>query len=300
MKNLKKLKICVIGIGKVGSALTLELMEKGFNVRYLISNNKTILRKFIKTNPRVSYSDHLEKSYLNQSDIIIISVQDKYVPDLILKLKNTSLNLSKKYIFHTSGFLSSNVFMNIKISKKRIGSFHPVQTFNKTSYRNTNLFRGIYCGIEAGIELRKLLIFITKSIDSNYVLVPQKDKPIYHFACAYSSNYLVTYLAVLDKLLSGTSIKPVKNFKIFLPIVKQTLMNLEHFGFAESLTGPFERKDFSVIEGHLRYLKENLQEMIPLYLYFGKSAISLSSQHNYYSKSEMAELEKIFDKYSKY
>ncbi|HEY5536302.1 MAG TPA: Rossmann-like and DUF2520 domain-containing protein [Ignavibacteria bacterium] len=298
MKDIKNLTICIIGSGKVGSALTFELVEKGFKVRYLVSRNLEHLQKIAKSIINIAFSDKLEIEFIKKSDIIIICIQDKFIYDFVSKLKNTGLNYYGKFIFHTSGFLSSDVFKNVKISKNNIGSFHPVQTFNKISFKKSNLFKGIYWGIEAGNELRKVLINISRALNSNYILIPKKDKHMYHFACVYSSNFLVTYLKILDTMISDTKIKPIKNIEIFLPIIRQTLNNIEQNGFSKSLTGPFVRKDFRIIEGHLKYLKKNSPEIIPLYLCFGKCAIDISSINNPFSNSELSELEKIFKKYN--
>jgi predicted short-subunit dehydrogenase-like oxidoreductase (DUF2520 family) len=300
MKNIKNLTICIIGVGKVGSALTFELVEKGFKVRYLISRNLSDLQKIAKSNTHIAFSDKLKIEFIKKSDVIIISIQDKFMFDFVAKLENTGLNFSGKFIIHTSGFLSSDVFKIVKISKNNIGSFHPVQTFNKISFKKSNLFKGIYWGIEAGNELRKVLISISKELNSNYILIPKKDKSMYHFACVYSSNFLVTYLKILDTMISNTEIKPIKNIEIFLPIIRQTLNNIDQNGLSGSLTGPFVRKDLGIIEGHLKYLKKNSPEIIPLYLYFGKCAIDISSINNPFSDSELSELERIFKKYNNY
>jgi predicted short-subunit dehydrogenase-like oxidoreductase (DUF2520 family) len=299
IKNLKNLKICIIGVGKVGSALAYELYKKGFNLKYLIDNNLDNLMKFSLVIKNISVSNKITPDFIQISDIIIISVQDKNLEIIVNDLKKTRLDFRNKFIIHTSGFHTSDILLKLSTNFAKIGSFHPVQTFNKISFKNDHLLNGIYWGIEAGKELQALLKKVSGIFNSKYILVPKDAKPIYHFACVYASSFLISYLNVLDKLLTDTNIIPIKDLKIFLPIINRTLVNISVSGSKKSLTGPFVRRDFKVIEGHLKLLKKNIKELIPLYLYFGKSAINLSSNISDSSKKDLNTLKRILNKYEK-
>ncbi len=299
IKNLKNLKICIIGVGKVGSALAFELYKKGFNLKYLIDNNLNKLKNYSLLFKNVSISNKLTPEFIQICDIIIISVQDKNLEIIVNDLKKTRLDFRNKYIMHTSGFHTSDIFLKLNTNITKIGSFHPVQTFNKVSFKNDHLLNGIYWGIEAGKELQTLLKKVSVIFNSKYILVPKNDKPLYHFACVYASNFLISYLNVLDKLLIDTKIKPIKELKIFLPIINHTLVNIGESGLEKSLTGPFIRRDIKVIEGHLKLLEKKFRELIPLYLYFGKSAINLSSNISDSSKKDLNTLKRILNKYEK-
>jgi len=297
IKNLKKLNICLIGAGKVGSALAFELFEKKFSLKYLIDGNRTNLKTFSLLFKNVLCDKKLKPDFIKNSDMIIISVQDKYLEKLAKEIKRSGLNFKNKYILHTSGFYTSDVFKKLNLEASNIGSFHPIQTFNNISVSNKHLLNNIYWGIEAGKKLEPILKKFSRIFDSKYILVPKKDKPLYHFACVYASNFLISYLNILDTLLKDTGIKPVKNINIFLPIISCTIQNINKKGLKNSLTGPFVRKDFKVIEGHLRFLEKKFKELIPIYLYFGKSAINLSSKKYDSSNKDLTTLKRILNKY---
>jgi predicted short-subunit dehydrogenase-like oxidoreductase (DUF2520 family) len=298
-RDLKKLNICLIGVGKVGSALAFELIEKGFNLNYLIDSNRKNFKYFSLINNELHCENKIEPEFIRNSDMIIISVQDKYLKIIVSDLKKTGLNFKDKYIYHTSGFHTSDIFSKLNADVSNIGSFHPIQTFNKISFTNNHLLNNIYWGIEAGKNLKNILVKIVHKFEAKYIIVPKGDKPLCHLACVYASNFLITYLNKLDSMLAGTKLEPIKNINIFLPIINRTIQNLNEQGLEKSLTGPFVRKDFDVIKGHLELLEKNFRELIPIYLYFGKSAINLSSAKSNSSKKDTDTLKSILNKYEK-
>ena len=226
--NYKKLNIAIIGIGKVGSAFANELILKGYNVKYLVETNPGFLKKISRKLKIRYYSTSVNKDIISDSQIIIISVQDSRIPGLLKSFRN--IDLRNKYIFHTSGYYNSEIFTKLRIEKNKIGSFHPLQTFNDVSLNNQNLLKNIYFGIQGGILLKKLLIYLSKSLRSKYILINEKDKPLYHFACVFASNFLVSYMSILNKIISSTNIKPVKSIEIFYPIIEKTLSNIKENG----------------------------------------------------------------------
>lgn len=263
--NIKKLNICIIGAGKLGSHLVSNLIYKKFSVKYVINRDKktnAILRKNFKG---VVISEKLSKEIIDDSDIIFVCVQDRYIEQVFKSILKLNINLKKKYFIHTSGSLTSDVFKSKAVDLKQIASFHPIQTFSSINFKDKKIFDNGYLGIEGGKDSIALLVKIAKSLNSNYLIIDKKYKTIYHIACVISSNYLVTQFYLLDGILNKIGIKHQKASKVFESIINETIGNVNKKGAVLALTGPVERQDNKIINEHISEIRSKIPELYKYY-----------------------------------
>lgn len=290
--------ICIIGVGKVGSALAFELYEAGFKNIYLV--DKVLKRVCSTANKlnRVKYSCRLKKEFIVKSDLIVISVQNNETRDVVKRISRLNVNLKAKIFLHTSGALNSEVFEILKINKSRAGSFHPIQTFSKRRSSKSNVFKGIYFGIEGGAKAKKLQKELCAKFESHYIEIPKEKKLIYHTACVIASNFLVTYINILDDLIKNIGCKEEETYKIFEPIIIETLLNISKYGNVKSLTGPFERSDVKTIKGHLKAMQEEHPLLVQFYVSLARETVKVALKKKSIGKRDSSELNRILDKYS--
>ena len=290
--------VCLIGVGKVGSALAFELYEAGFKNIYLVDKVLKRVRSTANKLNCVKYSCRLKKEFIAESDIIIISVQDNEIDNVVKRISRLNVNLKDKIFLHTSGALSSEVFEILKINKSCAGSFHPIQTFSKRRSSKSNVFKGIYFGIEGGVNAKKLQKELCAKFESHYIEIPKEKKLIYHTACVIASNFLVTYINILDDLLKNIGYKEEETYKVFEPIIIETLLNISKYGNVKSLTGPFERNDVKTIKGHLKAMQEEHPLLVPFYVSLARETVKVALKKKSIGKRDASELNRILDKYS--
>ena len=295
---MDKRSICIIGVGKVGSTLAFEFIEAGFQNVFLIDKYLARVSRIAKSSKKFKYSNRFKKEFINGSDIVIISVHDSVIGSVIKKLQSLKIDYSGKIILHTSGALNSDVFNLLNISKSRIGSFHPIQTFNRFQYSRSKVLEGIYFGIEGGIKARKFQKELCKKFKSYYIEIPKEKKLIYHTACVIASNFLVTYINILSDIIKMIGLKEEKTYKIFEPIIIETLLNISRHGHVKSLTGPYERNDVNTINGHLQSIAEENPLLIPFYISLAKETIGVALKKKSITKAEARELNKVLDKFN--
>lgn len=296
-----KEKIYIIGLGKTGSALALELNDLGYNISFISDRHSERLKKLEKKLSLISSSEKPESDFIKNSDIILICVQDRYIKELVKEINEMNLDLRNKCFLHISGSESSDVFDFNNFQKENAASMHPIQTFSKFSETNHKLLTNIYFGIEGGKSAIKISKKIIENLNSKYILIPKEKKNLYHSACVISSNFLVTLLNISSEVLSNIGIEKSKTFEIFEPIIMNTLHNISDEGLINSLTGPFERNDIETISNHLNSINSELPSLIPFYTLLGmetvkvafkkeslnmKNVISLLDLMNEYIKSE--------------
>ncbi len=266
---MKIKKITIIGCGKLGSNLGLHLAKSGFEVSFesrSISSAKNIAL-MLKSNKFTDKIGDLSKD----ADVLFLTVTDDKIAYVFKKIKK---NLSKNTIlFHTSGALSSRILTSDK--KKLIGSFHPVQSFSKIYKKNP--FENIIIGIESDNDIvRKAGETIAKKLFATPFFIQPESKALYHCACCIASNYLVVLIHFAFSVLEKTGIKEDSK-KILLPLIKNSLKNIENLGVKEALTGPISRNDFKTVEKHIESIKENTPDFLNLYKELGSVATDLAS-----------------------
>ncbi|MFZ4590629.1 MAG: Rossmann-like and DUF2520 domain-containing protein [Ignavibacteria bacterium] len=258
MKN-----VTIIGVGKVGSALAIELSAAGFNIVTLIDKNLPRLRK-IKSKCRCKdVRASLKEDVIGKSDVIIICLKDDNIQKYITEI--SKFNFKGKIILHTSGLLTSDIFKPLKVAGVNIGSFHPAQTFSKLSLTNNKLLTGIYFGIEGG---KNSICFIKKAaakLKSGYVIIPKNKKALYHLSCVVSSNFLIANFYLLKMFSKSLKLTESKFLEILKPLFYNTAKNIHSIGVSDSLTGPVSRGDTNTINSHLNLLHGKYPKYVQYY-----------------------------------
>lgn len=291
---MKKRAICIIGIGKVGSALAIELSDARYIVKYLIGHRNTAFNKVAKYVKGSVISGKLDEKIVTDSDVLFLSVQDNKISEIVGELKE--YDLKGKLLIHTSGSLSSEEFSPLNASKKDIASFHPIQTFTKLSHKNNKLLSGIYFGIEGGDKATVFLKAAAKRLGGDSFKLKAKDKPLYHIASVIASNFMVTNLSIISEILEKLGVKGKKSYEIYKGIIDQTLNNVKLQGDINSITGPVDRNDKETLSKHKNVLRNELPEISDYYKEASKMVSKVAYKKGSLTKKEYGELIRFLNK----
>lgn len=256
-------KITIIGVGKVGSALAIELSGKGFEIAALVDRNLTRLKKIKSLCKCKEIFVSLNSDVVKNSDVFIICLKDDDIKKYIKKIYR--YNFKGKILLHTSGLLTSDVFKILNAGIANTGTFHPAQTFTKLSFRNYRLLSDIYFGIEGGKNATDFIKLVVKKLKSDYVLIPKRKKALYHISCVVSSNFLIANFYLLKQFSKSLNIKESKFLEILRPLFYNTAGNIHHEGVLDSLTGPVSRGDINTINSHLNLLHGKFPKYVEYY-----------------------------------
>ncbi|MCS6874568.1 MAG: DUF2520 domain-containing protein [Pyrinomonadaceae bacterium] len=270
-------KISIIGIGRMGGALALALSKKGYTIEQLISKNlknAEIIAEKLNNKPEILSYSKLEK--VNSSDVVFITTQDDRITEVAVAL---SQKISPgKIVFHTSGSLSSQVLSVLKGCYK--ASLHPLISVSNPFTGSENLKNAFFCleGDEKAVELGKRIVF---DLEGQFFFVRTEDKPLYHAAAVITAGHLVALFQVAVKLLSKCGISEPEAQKIFLPLAKSVIKNLETQPPEKALTGTFARADVETMKQHLRAIKQKkLDDVLEIYSKLGLISLELSQKVN--------------------
>jgi len=271
----------IIGFGKVGSHLHNA-------IKCSIKDSNVIISK----NPHKKISANV----ITGSDVIFICSQDDKIHNAVKDILKTKTEISGKIFAHTSGALSSDELYKLKANGALTSSFHPVQTFMQKAAKRNNLFKNIYIAIEGDRKAVKELSGLAKKMNASPFKIEKKFKILHHLCCVISSNYLVTNLSLLEDIYAKKNgFKKVNFFNIYMPLIKQTLRNIETSGIKSALTGPVVRKDYNTIGKHIDALgKFKLSEIIDYYKFMGIETLKIAKRKESFNKEDLLKIQKIF------
>lgn len=296
--SFKQKKIYIIGAGKVGSSYVYEFFKKKYALKFVSEHSLNKEKNLAKDLERkkVKCSLKIEADFIKEADVIFIMTQDAYIEPVIEEIYKYNLDLKNKLFIHTSGSLSSEIFKKLKIAQSNCASFHPIQTFSEVT-KNSTLVENIYYGIEGGKKASDYVKKMAKDFNSNYFIVNPKKKHLYHVASVVTSNYLIGLIYAASKIIKEIGADEKKTYKIYEPIIKNTLENINRQGIVKSLTGPIDRNDTVIIEKHIKELKKIDPILTALYLNFGMIAAELAEKKRSISKKDKTKLESLMKKY---
>ncbi|MFD0891499.1 Rossmann-like and DUF2520 domain-containing protein, partial [Streptosporangium algeriense] len=172
-----------------------------------------------------------------KSDLILMTVPDDVLPDLVSGLAGTGAAFQGKLVAHTSGAYGLAV-LNPAI---RAGSLplalHPVMTFTG---REDDLRRltGISYGVTAPDMLRPVAEALVIEMEGEPVWIADDDRPLYHAALAGAANHMVTLIAESSELLERVGVE--QPGRMLGPLLGAALENVLRLGIS-GLTGPVVR-----------------------------------------------------------
>lgn len=252
---MKKLHIAIIGAGKVASSLTPALINAGFDVDCIISANINSARTLALKNKIKIYSNDYAKVPVI-CNLFLICVPDREIKNAARKISKLRLNFNNSIFVHTSG--AEDIFTLNKVNSKNGGtaSFYIMQTF--PSKRIVNIY-GCYVAIETQKnEIFKLLKELALKLGMIPFKIDTNQKPLYHLAAVFASNFLVGNL-FLSQILFENSVNKNNNFNfidVIEPILRSTIKNIKKTGVINSLSGPVERGDYKTVMKHLSVLEK--------------------------------------------
>lgn len=287
-------RFSIIGAGKVAKSLADKLQELSLLdfVVYRNSNRQMELINFgINSNFITNQLQNVVKS-----DIIIISVNDNSISEIVDKIKKIINNSTKiKFIFHTSGLISPKILLPLADKGINLFSAHPVQTF---FFPSKSLLRNIPWGIETIKTDKSEITRIIELLDGKAFFLPDhlvENRALYHLLCVVSSNFLTTTIEFAK--LIGNHLE-IEDITFLSELIKTTSDNcIRNLNKADTpLTGPLARKDFQAIEDYLDKINDNaaLKDILKYYLL---ANIDIMKEKGIFDKSEAIKNKNTIQKY---
>lgn len=163
----------------------------------------------------------------------------------------------------------------------RIGIVHPATPVAAP----TQPLAGVTFGVLATPASRDALHALVARIGGSVIELEESWRIGYHAALVHASNHLVALAADAATLLHGAP-------AALLPLLRQTLDNLERLGPEQALTGPVVRGDAETVRAHLAAIPDELRAS---YRENARRALALARRSGRLDEDRAVAVERVLD-----
>ncbi|MGW0802197.1 Rossmann-like and DUF2520 domain-containing protein [Nonomuraea sp. NPDC002799] len=239
-----RLTVGVLGSGKVGSALGAALAQAGHRI-VAASGVSDDSRRWAAERLRVTPARPDE--VVSAAELILLTVPDDALPDLVNGLATTGADLQGKLLVHTSGAYGLSVLDPAAKAGALPLALHPVMTFTGRD-DDLNKLTGISYGVTSPEGLRPIAEALVIEMGGEPVWIAEADRALYHAALAGAANHMVTLIAESSDLLGRIGVEHPG--RMLGPLLGAALDNVLRLGIA-GLTGPVVRGDAGTVRKHV-------------------------------------------------
>jgi len=170
------------------------------------------------------------------SELLLIAVSDRAILDVANAIPETDALL-----FHASGAL---------LSVRGGFSLHPLKSLPPVG--DPSDLEGTLLVFEG--EHRRTAKLVAAAIGARFCEVAPEQKPLYHAAAVFGSNYVAAALDIAERLMTRAGITNARADLVALAL--SAIENWKRNDDARRFTGPAARGDEDVMRGHLAALRD--------------------------------------------
>jgi predicted short-subunit dehydrogenase-like oxidoreductase (DUF2520 family) len=254
-----RLRVGVVGVGRVGSTLGAALARAGHEIVAVSGVSAESRRRAERLLPGVPFRPVDET--VAAADFVLLAVPDDVLRPVVTGLADTDVWRAGQLAAHTSGAQGIGVLDAAAARGVLALALHPVMTF---AGRPEDLDRlsGATWGVTALEELRPVAESLVLEMGGDPVWVPERGRPLYHASLTIASNHLVTLVNDAVALLDGVGV--AEPARLVAPLLSASLDNVLRLGDA-ALTGPVSRGDVATVAGHVETLARSAPAVLPSY-----------------------------------
>ncbi|MDX6429818.1 MAG: hypothetical protein QOE54_2184 [Streptosporangiaceae bacterium] len=243
-----RLTVGVVGAGRVGTTLGAALNLAGHRVVAAAAVSDASRARAEERLPGVALLTPQE--VVAASDLVLLTVPDDVLPDLVTGLVATGVSVAGKLIAHASGRHGVTVLAPATRAGGLPLALHPVMTFTGRP-DDVDRLAGISFGITSPDQLRPVAEALVMEMGGEPVWIAEDKRTLYHAALTGGANHLVTLVVESMDLLRNIG---VENPSVMLgPLLGAALDNALRLGMS-GLTGPVARGDAGTVAEHIAEL----------------------------------------------
>ncbi|WP_375493794.1 Rossmann-like and DUF2520 domain-containing protein [uncultured Jatrophihabitans sp.] len=254
-----RLRVAIIGMGRVGSALGVALTRAGHSVVAVSAVSTQSLARAARLLPDAQVLPVDEA--VGAAELVLLTVPDDVLRPLVTGLANTDGWRAGQLVAHTSGAHGIGVLDPAAARGALALALHPVMTFAGRS-EDVDRLSGATFGVTALDELRPVAESLVVEMGGEPVWIPERARPLYHASLTVAANHLVTLVNDSLSMLSGAGV--AQPARLLAPLLSAALDNVLRLGDA-ALTGPVVRGDVDTVHTHVEVLAREAPDVLPAY-----------------------------------
>ena len=255
-----RLRVGIVGSGRVGSALGAALLRAGHDVVAASAVSAASRDRAVRMLPGADILPADE--VVAVAEFVLLAVPDDALRPLVAGLADTGAWLDGQMVAHTSGAEGLAVLDPAAARGVIALALHPVMTFAGRP-EDVDRLLGATFGVTAPDELRPVAEALVVEMGGEPIWVPESARAAYHAALTIGSNHLVTLVNDALSLLDRTGVAAAD--QLVAPLLSASLDNVLRLRDA-ALTGPVSRGDVATLRRHRQALADRAPELVASYL----------------------------------
>ena len=247
-----KPRIAIVGPGRLGSALALELRRAGYRISAIVSGNSAASQRKGQVLARQVNARWSAPGTPFEADLVWFCVPDREIARAARRLEKL-VEWKGRIALHSSGALASDELQALRRRGAAMASVHPLMTFVRGSMPS---FRGVPVGLEGDPAALRVAHTMVRDLGAEPFSISKNRKLAYHAWGAFTSPLLIALLVTAERVARAAGLSSAEARRKMMPIVRQTLANYAKLGPAEAFSGPIVRGDAQVVRQHLSELKK--------------------------------------------
>jgi predicted short-subunit dehydrogenase-like oxidoreductase (DUF2520 family) len=265
----EKPSIAMVGPGRLGKAIALELRRAGYSISEIVSRDTAASkRKARELARKLDGQASTSASACLNADLVWFCVPDREIAAASHQLAS-AIVWKKKIAFHSSGALASDELKALRRRGASVASVHPLMTFVSRSIPS---LQDVPFAVEGDAAAVRAARRIVRNLGGEAFIIRKQHKAAYHAWGAFTSPLLVATLVTGERLARAAGLSAVEARKKMLPIVRQTIANSEALGPTGAFSGPIVRGDTETVRKHLQVLKK-VPQARDAYLALARAAV---------------------------
>lgn len=239
-------RLNLIGPGKLGRTLAQLWAAAGtLQLQAVLGRREGPAEQLVQALGQGQVARHL--SDMPPADVWLLAVPDTQLASVAQALAEQPWAARRPAIaWHASGFLPAAELAPLQALGWPVASMHPALSFADPALA-ARQFAGTVCALEGDAPACALAQPCLEAIGGRCFSLAAADKPLYHGAAVFASNFLPVLQAVATELWQGTGVPPAWVNELAGGFIRRSADNLAALGPRQALTGPAARGDTQVL-----------------------------------------------------
>src|SRR5882672_996074 len=284
--NAKKLRIGIIGAGRVGTGLALCFARAGRKV-VAVTSRSAASAKALARRVRSARAVSSAQEVADLANIVFLTVPD----DAISAVASGIRWRKESACVHCSGAGDLDLLAKAASDGAQTGGFHPLRMFGEPG--KSFELRGCAVAIAGPGPLAKELARLARALGARPLALPEGGRALYHIGANFSGAFVVALIAETVALWKKLGIPEKEAMGALLPLLHGSADNVEKLGLAGALGSVVARGDVGVIRAHLDALGASAPGSLDLYRLLSLRTVPLALAKGTLSPATAREIEAL-------
>lgn len=252
-KRPGRLRVAVVGAGRVGAVLAAALRQAGHDVVAATGVSDASVERIEAMLPGVAIVPPDEA--VKAAELVLLTVPDDAIAPVASGLAKVGAWRAGQLVVHTAGRHGIAVLSEAAGHSIVPLAIHPAMTFSGTSLDLARLTDAVFA-VTAPPGMLPIAQALVVEMGGEPVVIEEWDRPAYHAALVHGANHVVTAVTQASAMLARLGIEDPS--RVLGPLTHASVDGAlrDAPGAVTSLTGPVVRGDAGTVASHLQALAD--------------------------------------------